>query len=236
MAVFLISFDPLYYLVALPFFVLVIWAQRRVSRGLAAGQATSWQTGGAAAALVLRAAGLDAVRVEALSGGEALSDFYEPGRGVLRLSPTVYDGRTLASVAIVVHEAGHAIQQAERGPARFLRLVAVPAARIGSSVAWIFLVAGLLYQVLFLLEVGMGVFILNLAIQLANLPVELDASRRARKALPGLDAMSAAEITALDRALDAAAWRHVPETLTSAWAGLFRSLGNLIPHRRSQTL
>src|SRR5262245_7918645 len=126
-------FDPLYLLFIAPALLLAIWAQFRVkSTYHQAMEMPSQLSGAAAARHILDSAGLQSVAIEQIPG--QLSDHYDPKEKVLRLSPEVYQGRTLASVGIAAHESGHALQDANAYALMSIRNAAVPAASFGSGI------------------------------------------------------------------------------------------------------
>ena len=215
-------FDPLYFLFLLPGMGLALWAQSRVSSAYAEGSripAASGLTGAQAAAEVLRAAGVEGVRIEPVAG--ELSDHYDPRGKVLRLSRGVYGSRSLAAIGIAAHEAGHAIQDNRHYHGLVLRNLIVPVAGIGSSVFWLFIVAGVLLQMLQLVLVGIALFSLNVVFQLVNLPVEYDASRRARESLLSVGLIRPEEDATVGHVLNAAALTYVAATLTSVLSLLY---------------
>lgn len=215
-------FDPLYILFLLPGVGLALWAQARVSSAYAEGlkrPASSGLTGAQAAAEVLRAAGVTGVRIEPVVG--ELSDHYDPTSKVLRLSRDVYLGQSVAALGIAAHEAGHAIQDARRFHGLVLRNLIVPVAGIGSSVCWLFLVAGLVLHMFQLVVLGIILFSANVVLQLVNLPIEFDASRRARESLLTLGLIQQGEDQAVGRVLDAAGLTYVAGTLTSVLSLLY---------------
>lgn len=172
-------FDPIYLLFVGPAMILSIIAQVWVKRSFARYSEVGLSTrlsGAEAAERIVRRSGLD-VRVERVSG--FLSDHYDPSARVLRLSPDVHDGRSLAAVGVAAHEAGHALQHA-RGylPLQF-RTAMVPMTSIGSKLAWPLMMIGLLLQFTGLLYAGIVLFGAVVLFQLVTLPVEIDASRRA---------------------------------------------------------
>src|ERR671939_1803560 len=106
-------FDPLYFLILAPGILLALWAQLRVQSAYAWASripASSGYSGAQAAASLLNTAGVHGVEIEPVEG--FLSDHYVPGQRVLRLSPAVYAGRSLAALGIAAHESGHAMQEA----------------------------------------------------------------------------------------------------------------------------
>ncbi len=112
-----------------------------------------------------------------------LTDHYDPGHKVLRLSEGVYAGRSVAALGIAAHEAGHAIQDASHYPGLIVRNAIVPVAGLGSTVFWILILAGMFLGMFRLIIAGIILFSATVVFQLINLPVEFDASRRARQML-----------------------------------------------------
>jgi Zn-dependent membrane protease YugP len=209
-------FDPMYLVFLAPGILLALWAQFRVQSAYSRASqipVLSGYSGAEAAAALLQAAGVHGVRIEPVEG--FLSDHYVPGEHVLRLSPEVYTGRSLASVGIAAHESGHAIQDAIRYPLLGLRNSLVPLAGFGSSVAWIIIAIGFFLASLNLVLIGIAVFSLTVLFQLVNLPVEFDASRRARLALVHTGLITPEEDGEVRRVLNAAALTYVAATLTS---------------------
>jgi Zn-dependent membrane protease YugP len=209
--------DPLFYIIILPGVLLSLWAQRRVSSAFADGRrvpAMSRLSGAEGAARILNAAGITQVRIEPVTG--QLTDHYDPSQKVLRLSEDVYEGRSVAAVGIAGHEAGHAFQDFSGYPGLVVRNAIVPLASIGSSIWFLVFVAGLMIGFTSFVVAGILLFLLTLAIQLLNLPVEFDASRRARIALRETGVIAPEEERIIGRVLDAAAWTYVAAALTGA--------------------
>ena len=215
-------FDPMYLLFLAPGILLAMWAQWRVSRAYnRASQipARSGYSGAETADVLLRSAGVEGVVIEQTQG--FLSDHYVPGQKVLRLSPGVYAGRSLAALGIAAHESGHALQEATRYPLLGLRNFLVPAAGIGSNLSWIILLVGFWLHWIGLIYLGIFLFGGVVLFQLVNLPVEFDASRRARLALVEGGLVSRAEDATVKEVLDAAALTYVAATLTSVLTLLY---------------
>jgi Zn-dependent membrane protease YugP len=229
----MLMFDPLYYLLLIPGMLLAAWAQFRVSSAYGAASripARSGITGAQAAAEIMRAEGVQGVAIEPVGG--VMSDHYDPRAKVLRLSPGVYGGRSLAALGIAAHEAGHAAQDAQHDVGLVVRNLLVPAAGIGSSMAWIVFFAGMFLHMAQLMIVGMGLFSAVVLFQLVNLPVEFDASRRARHALAMTGLVSPDEDREVGAVLNAAAWTYVAATLTSVLTLLYFVLrSGLLGHR-----
>jgi Zn-dependent membrane protease YugP len=215
-------FDPMYLLFLAPAILLAAWAQWRVSSAYATASRIAPRSGfsGAEAAHeVMRAAHVPGVEIEPVQG--FLSDHYDPRHKVLRLSPDVYSGRSLAALGIAAHEAGHAIQDAHRYAPLVVRNGLVPLASVSGALSWIIIMAGFVLASAepflghWLLLLGIGAFSLTVIFQLVNLPVEFDASRRARIALNDGGLITAEEDHYVKKVLDAAALTYVAATLSS---------------------
>lgn len=148
------------------------WSQRENQRGL---------TGAEAAADMLRREGVNDVRIERVDG--FLSDHYDPRDKVLRLSSGVFDQRSVAALGIACHEAGHALQHAHGYGPLGMRSLLVPLVGFGSKLAWPIIIGGLALNVTGLAMAGVAVFGLTVLFQLVTLPVEFNASSRAKEAL-----------------------------------------------------
>jgi Zn-dependent membrane protease YugP len=217
------GFDPVYFVFLAPGILLAAWASWRVRRAYTqAGEIPpeSGFTGAETAEAILDRHGLRDVRVEPVEG--FLSDHYDPAEKVLRLSPEVYGGRSLAALGIAAHEAGHALQDATGYPLLRLRNGIVPLAAVGGNLSWVLILVGFLLAAggyafgTGLIWAGIAAFSLTVLFQLVNLPVEFDASRRAKNVLASLRLVSAREAPAVRRVLSAAALTYVAATLTSA--------------------
>jgi len=141
-------------------------------------------TGREVAEFVLRSGQVEGVLVEAAPPGE-LTDHYDPSARALRLSEAVYHGRDLAALGIAAHEAGHALQHRDRSTWLWMRGVAVPLAQWGGRLGFPFALLGASMRSLPLIGVGLALFGGVVFFQLLTLPVELDASKRAIRALRG---------------------------------------------------
>jgi hypothetical protein len=208
-------FDFRYLLYLAPALLLAMWAQMKVRSTYAAAQRMPAPLSGAAAARrVLDSAGLTDVEIEMIPG--QLSDHYDPSHRVLRLSTEVYQSRTLAAVGIAAHEAGHALQHGFGYAPLAIRNAAVPAANFGSGFSMILFMIGLFFQPLhMLLWVGIALFGCVVFFQLVNLPVEFNASSRAKDQLVSLGIIDQQGLVYVRKVLDAAAWTYVAATLQS---------------------
>lgn len=214
--------DPLYYLFLAPGLLLAMWAQFRVQSAYARASqipARSGLSGAEAAEAVLSDTQVPGVRIEPTEG--VLTDHYVPGQKILRLSHEVFAGRSLAALGIAAHEAGHAIQDARRYPLLVVRNAIVPLASIGGGISWIMILIGVMLSSLALIKLGILAFGTTVVFQLVNLPVEFDASRRARQALLEGRIIAPNEDVEVKRVLDAAALTYVAATLTSVLTLLY---------------
>lgn len=205
-------FDPMYLVFIAPALLISVWAQFRVKSAYAVAQEMPAPLSGAAAARhVLDSAGLHGVGIEQI-GGE-LSDHYDPREKVLRLSSGVYQQRSLAAVGIAAHEAGHAIQDALGYAPLVIRNAAVPIAGFGSNVGMLMAVIGFAMTIKPLVWAGILLFGAVVFFQLVNLPVEFNASNRAKAQLVGLGIVGREEMVYVNNVLNAAAWTYVAATL-----------------------
>lgn len=210
------GFDPLYFLILAPGMLLAGWAQWRIQAAYHEAsqyRSRSGITGAQAAAEVMRAGGVQGVGIEPTHG--YLSDHYDPSARVLRLSEGVYATPSLAALGIAAHEAGHALQDAHRYGPLVVRNLMVPLASFGSTASWIVMFAGFLLHFTGLVWIGIGLFSATVLFQVVNLPVEFDASRRARYELQRTGLISAEEDVVVGKVLNAAALTYVAGTLTS---------------------
>lgn len=208
-------FDPMYFVFLIPGLIFMLWAQSKV-RGTYSRYSQvanmAGVSGAQAARMVLDRAGLQNVQIEPVAG--ELSDHYDPRQRVLRLSEGVYSRRTVAAVAIAAHEAGHAIQHAQAYAPLKVRTAIVPAVNIGSNLGFIVLLIGVFAGSLTLGWIGVALFATATLFALITLPVEFDASKRAKQALVSAGIVdggvaSGAESQGVARVLNAAAWTYV---------------------------
>ncbi len=171
-----------------------------------------------AARRILDSVGLDNVDIEQVPGH--LSDHYDPQARVLRLSPEVYSGYSMAAVGIAAHEAGHAVQHARNYAPLIVRNFAVPAANFGSSLGTILIMIGMAMVFSNAAVFGKWIFLAGIIgfgatvfFQLVNLPVEFDASARAKTLLVNVGIVSGPELHYVSRVLNAAALTYVAATL-----------------------
>ncbi|EMI40516.1 MULTISPECIES: zinc metallopeptidase [Pirellulaceae] len=204
----------IYFLFVLPPFLLGLYAQWKVKSSFAAmSKVPAKMTGATAARRMLDAAGLQSVGIEQVPG--QLSDHYDPRAKVLRLSPDVYSGHSMASLGVACHEAGHAFQDAQGYAPLVVRNLAVPAANFGSGIGATLLFLGAIMAFKPLMWIGVILFSAVVFFQVVNLPVEFDASNRARAHLVDYGLITAQEEKYVAKVLNAAALTYVAATLQS---------------------
>jgi hypothetical protein len=171
-------------------------------------------SGAEAAALLVQRAAIPGVRVERHAG--FLTDHYDPRTKTLRLSPEVYEGRSISAVAVAAHEAGHALQDAKGYAPLRLRSALVPATNVANHLWMLPFVLGLFTGATGLLYAGVALFGATVLFQLVTLPTEFDASRRAKEQLAALGVVAPGEEAAgVSRVLGAAAMTYVAAALTA---------------------
>jgi len=205
--------DPMYFVFAMPPMLLGLWAQFKVKSAFKKYSQVRTQSGvnGAEAARrILQRSGLGNVTIETAQG--MLSDHYDPAKKVLRLSDEVYRLPSIASVGVAAHEAGHALQDKMGYAPLQLRSFMVPAVTVGSNIGPILFMAGMFLAGTLgttLAWAGIILFGSTALFALVTLPVELDASRRAKELLVSQGIVSSAEMTGVNAVLDAAALTYV---------------------------
>jgi Zn-dependent membrane protease YugP len=205
----------LYLVFLIPGVLFMLWAQNKVKsnyKKYSKVQNTANITGAQAARAVLDSQGLQSVRIEQVKG--ELSDHYDPRSRVLRLSQGVYSVPSIAAIGIAAHEAGHAIQHAKAYAPLQARTAMVPVVNIGSNFGFLVLFAGLLMASQPIAWVGVGLFGLATLFALMTLPVEFDATRRAKAALVQVGIVDGGvrggeEGKGVANVLDAAAWTYI---------------------------
>jgi Zn-dependent membrane protease YugP len=201
------------------------WLRRTVAREMQAGLGAGL-SGAEVARAILDRNGLHAVPIERAGGGP-LSDHYDPRRRSVHLSESVHDGHAVASAAIAAHEVGHALQH-ERGYAFFRARAAMWPAVAFASNAWLFLLLiGALMGAFGLVQFAIVLFAVVVAFQLVTLPVEFDASRRAKGALRELGLVGPREAAGTDAVLRAAAFTYVAAALAAITQLLYFALAFL---------
>jgi Zn-dependent membrane protease YugP len=210
-------FDPSYLVFMLPGLLLSMLAQwyvRSTFRRFSEVPLSTGLSGAEVAAALLRGAGVSGVSVEEVDG--FLTDHYDPSAKVLRLSPAVYRSRSVSAAGVAAHEAGHAIQHAERWGLMPVRQALVLPARLGSQLAFFAIILGLSLHLLGLAWLGVVLFACLLVFELVTLPIEVNASTRARARLLDGGLIAPADADGISRVLRAAAFTYVASLVTTA--------------------
>jgi Zn-dependent membrane protease YugP len=208
--------DPLYLAVMGVGLVLSLGAQIWVKAAVRRYQKmplAGGQTGKDVARSMLYKAGIHDVRIEEVQG--FLSDHYDPSKKILRLSPDNFRGRSVAAAGIAAHEAGHAIQHRDGFAPMRLRQAMVPVANIGTNLGILLVIIGGFIGMLGLAKIGVLLFAAFVVFTLVTLPVEFDASRRAKLALAQGGVISPAEAAGVNKVLTAAAATYVAAAVTA---------------------
>jgi Zn-dependent membrane protease YugP len=203
-------FDPLYFVLIAPALLLSIWAsiltKKRFAHYARVPNARGLR-GADVARFLLDQAGLHTVRIVEHEG--FLSDHYDPRDRVVRLSPDVFHGNSISAISVAAHETGHALQHAQAyWPLQF-RTRIVPLASFGSSFAYIVIFVGMLLHAMSLAYFGVILFVGVVVFQVITLPVEFDASARAKRILFERGLVTSAERPGVSKVLGAAALTYV---------------------------
>ncbi|MBX3357692.1 MAG: zinc metallopeptidase [Phycisphaeraceae bacterium] len=237
----------LYLLLLIGPVVLALWAQARVKSAYAragAMAARSGLSGAEVARMILDSHGVRGVGIEPAHG--FMTDHYDPRHKMLRLSEEVYSGRSVAALGIAAHEAGHALQDAQKYPLMAVRNAAVPMAMVGSQAGLLIALAGLVLGGaaaiannvhsgfgFWMFITGIVLFTFVVLFQLVNLPVEFDASNRAKSLLQSTGIVAQGdEAKAMNRVLNAAAMTYVAATISAIATLLYYLLASGLLGRR----
>ena len=211
----------LYFLISIPALLLGLYAQSKVQsayKKYSQIRISNGMTGAEVARKVLDANNLQNVHIEQVRG--TLSDHYDPRKKVLRLSQSVYGTPSIVAVGVASHEAGHAIQHKEKYGPLSLRSIMVPSVQIGSWLGPIIFMGGLLLAMDNLAIIGLFLFGATSLFAIVTIPVELDASKRAKDVLSSAGIVYGSELNGVSAVLDAAALTYV--------AGAVQALSTLL--------
>lgn len=210
-------FDPLWLVLSLPALAFSLYAQFKIKSTFAKYSKVgvrSGLSGAQAAEAIVRASGLQGVTIEPHRG--FLSDHYDPRSKTLRLSPEVYEGRSVSAVAVAAHEAGHSLQDAQSYAPLALRSALVPVTQIGSSLWFLPFILGMILNMAPLVWLAVALFGAVVLFQLVTLPTEFNASNRAKAVLASTGIVtSEEEARGVSKVLDAAAMTYVAALVAS---------------------
>ncbi|HEY0553559.1 MAG TPA: zinc metallopeptidase [Thermoanaerobaculia bacterium] len=215
-------FDPTYFLFLLPALALSLWASWRTKAAFkkySKVRTARGLTGAQAATEMLRGAGVTDVQVAPTNG--FLSDHYNPANRTLALSEATYASSSVAAVGVACHEAGHALQHAAGYKPLGLRSALVPTASFGSSASYFVVLGGMLFHSANLVYLGALLFSAVLLFQVVTLPVEFDATARAKRLAVETGIILPQEREGMDRVLNAAAMTYVAAVVSTLMTLLY---------------
>jgi hypothetical protein len=212
----ILTLDPLYWMLMIPAFLLAgiaaLMTKSTFSKYSRVGVSSGF-TGAQAAQRLLTTEGVHDVSIEPVQG--FLSDHYDPSSRTLRLSPKVYGSKSLSAIGVACHEAGHAIQHAHNYGPLALRTAMVPIASVGSNFAFYIIFAGLIFGWLGMVKIGIILFGAAVVFSIVTLPVEWDASARAKRLMVTSGICDPREQVYAGRVLNAAFMTYVAGAITS---------------------
>jgi uncharacterized protein len=215
-------FDPMYLVFIAPALALSLWASFRTKSAFqkySRVRSLRGLTGAQAARAMLDAAGIHDVQIVPTRG--TLTDHYNPADKTLNLSEAVYATNSVAAVGVACHEAGHAVQHAQEYKPLWLRSALVPTANIGSSAGYLVMFFGLLLHSANVVMLGAVLFSAVLLFQIVTLPVEFDASARAKRLALESGILLEQERVGMDRVLNAAALTYVAAVVSTLMTLLY---------------
>jgi len=211
----MIGLDPVYFIFAIPGLLLALWATIMTKTTFAKYSeinASSGLTGAQAAEKMLASCGIHNVKIEQTEG--FLSDHYDPTCATLRLSPDVFNGTSLSSVGVACHEAGHALQHAASYFPLHIRSGLVPITNSASILSYVVIMLGFILSPKLIL-LGAILFSVAVLFSLVTLPVEWDASARAKRMMVSCGIVSEEERDMAGKVLNAAFMTYVASAVTS---------------------
>ena len=208
--------DYWYLILVVPTIIIAIIAQNKVTttfRKYSKQKSTMGFTAAEVTRRILDSNGLYNVAIERVSGN--LTDHYDPRTNVIRLSDSVYDSNSVAAIGVAAHEAGHAVQHAEKYLPIKIRNSIVPIANFGSSFAPILIILGIIFSFEPIVWIGIILYSAIAIFQLVTLPVEFNASSRALNTLGAMAILSDEELEGSKKVLSAAAMTYVAALITT---------------------
>jgi len=231
----MLGIDPLYIMIMLPALILAGLASlltKTTFSKYSKQRASSGLTGAQAAQRLLSIQGVGNVTIEQVDG--FLSDHYDPRSMTLRLSPDVYASPSLSAIGVACHEAGHALQHATSYAPLTLRSALVPIAQFGSYGSYIFIMLGMFTSALGLIKIGILLFSVTVLFSLITLPVEWNASFRAKQLMVTAGIVTQSEQKAAGAVLNAAFMTYIAAALTALLTLLYHLMrAGLLGGRRN---
>ncbi len=218
--------DPMYFIFVGPAIILSFWASYKVKSSFnkySKVPSKKGYNGYNAAREILDKNGLTNVKIELTSG--IMSDHYDPTKRVLRLSQNVANISSLASLGVAAHEAGHAIQDSKAYSPLIIRQILAPITQFSSYLSYILIFIGIIISISALTKVGIILFSAAVLFSLVTLPVEFDASSRARRLLVDYGIITKQEDLGVKKVLDAAAMTYVASAMSAVLTLLYFIIG-----------
>jgi len=217
--------DPLYIMILAPGLILAFIATmitKSTFKKYSRIASSSGLTGAQAADRMLRSQGISDVDIEMTKG--FLSDHFDPRTNTLRLSPDVYQSNSLSAIGVACHEAGHALQKSTHYAPLHLRSMLVPVTQFGSSFSYIVFLAGFFLHMAFLMKIGVALFAVAVVFSIVTLPVEWNASARAKRYMMTAGIVTPQEQTKAAAVLNAAFMTYVASVITALLTLLYYAL------------
>ena len=215
-------FDPLYLAMLIPTMILAALAgmyTKSTFRRFSKVAASSRLTGAQAAEQMLRQQEIYDVNIEQVGG--FLSDHYDPRHKTLRLSPDVYGSQSLSAIGVACHEAGHALQHAAGYAPLSLRSAMVPMTQFGSRGSYVLFIMGVMFKSPIIIKFGVILFAAVVVFSLITLPVEWNASARAKRLMVSTGIVSSGEAQQAGRVLNAAFLTYVASAISAMMTLLY---------------
>lgn len=218
----LFGIDPLYWMMMAPVLLLSLFATIKVKSTFSKYSKIASSSGMQASEVAMQILSRNGIsNVTVTETGGFLSDHYDPIKKVVRLSPDVFRSNSIAAIGVAAHETGHAIQHAKFYTPLILRNTIVPVAQFGSSFAWIAIILGFILGFMGLVKFGILLFSGVVFFQLVTLPVEFNASSRAKEMLASYGLLSQTELVGVRKVLSAAAMTYVAAAASSIMTLLY---------------
>lgn len=218
----LFGIDPLYWMMMAPVLLLSLFATIKVKSTFSKYSKIASSSGMQASEVAMQILSRNGIsNVTVTETGGFLSDHYDPIKKVVRLSPDVFRSNSIAAIGVAAHETGHAIQHAKSYTPLILRNTIVPVAQFGSSFAWIAIILGFILGFMGLVKFGILLFSGVVFFQLVTLPVEFNASSRAKEMLASYGLLSQTELVGVRKVLSAAAMTYVAAAASSIMTLLY---------------
>jgi Zn-dependent membrane protease YugP len=218
----LFGIDPLYWMMMAPVLLLSLFATIKVKSTFSKYSKIASSSGMQASEVAMQILSRNGIsNVAVTETGGFLSDHYDPIKKVVRLSPDVFRSNSIAAIGVAAHETGHAIQHAKSYSPLILRNTIVPVAQFGSSFAWIAIILGFILGFMGLVKFGILLFSGVVFFQLVTLPVEFNASSRAKEMLASYGLLSQTELVGVRKVLSAAAMTYVAAAASSIMTLLY---------------